>query len=82
MFVFSAITCLYDKSVMLHMKIMLLDKVCTLVMTCYKNDIELNNFQNFVFLLTIDVSVFFTYHIQFVLRQTDIIPTDYWESNI
>ena len=35
MFVFSAITCLYDESVMLHMKIMLLDKVCTLVMTSH-----------------------------------------------
>ena len=35
MFVFSAITCLYDGSVMLHMKIMLLDKVCTLVMTSH-----------------------------------------------
>ena len=52
---------------------------------CYKDDIELSIFQNFVFLLTIDVSVFYISYpicVDIIQWQTDIIPTEYWESNI
>ena len=52
---------------------------------CCKDDIELSNFQNFVFLLTIDVSVFYISYpicVDIIQWQTDIIPTEYWESNI
>ena len=52
---------------------------------CYKDDIELSNFQNFMFLLTIDVSVFYMSYpicVDIIQWQTDIIPTENWESNI
>ena len=50
-----------------------------------KMTLNLSNFQNFVFLLTIDVSVFYISYpfcVDIIQWQTDIIPTEYWESNI